>query len=145
MGALITNKSCLVCHAHQGYEVGDIRGGISVNLGTTEYIKVLSSIENQTFIVKAIIVVFLSSIAILIHIQLRSNANLQLKVIKRTKSLEQEKNYIHKILDANPDIIVVTNGFKIIRANKGFFDFLKFKTIDEFWNYILVFVIILSL
>ena len=132
MGALVTDKSCLVCHAHQGYKVGDIRGGISVNLGTTEFIEVLSSIKNQTFIVKTIILLFLTSIVILIHIQLRNNANLQLKVVKRTKSLEQEKNYIHKILDANPDIIVVTNGTEIINANKGFFDFFEFKTIDEF-------------
>lgn len=31
MGALYINKECLKCHAHQGYKVGDVRGGISVN------------------------------------------------------------------------------------------------------------------
>ncbi len=30
MGALMTERSCLACHAKQGYEEGDIRGGISV-------------------------------------------------------------------------------------------------------------------
>ncbi len=30
MGALKTERSCLTCHAKQGYEEGDIRGGISV-------------------------------------------------------------------------------------------------------------------
>ena len=30
MGALKTEQSCLKCHSHQGYKVGDIRGGISV-------------------------------------------------------------------------------------------------------------------
>jgi hypothetical protein len=30
MRPLITEKSCLQCHAKQGYKVGDIRGGISV-------------------------------------------------------------------------------------------------------------------
>jgi diguanylate cyclase (GGDEF)-like protein len=30
MGALKTERSCLACHAKQGYEEGDIRGGISV-------------------------------------------------------------------------------------------------------------------
>lgn len=30
MGALRTEQSCLACHAKQGYEEGDIRGGISV-------------------------------------------------------------------------------------------------------------------
>lgn len=29
---LITDESCLKCHAHQGYKVGDIRGGVSVSI-----------------------------------------------------------------------------------------------------------------
>ncbi len=31
MGALLTEESCLSCHAVQGYKVGDVRGGISVS------------------------------------------------------------------------------------------------------------------
>jgi signal transduction histidine kinase len=30
MRPLVTEESCLKCHAHQGYQVGDVRGGISV-------------------------------------------------------------------------------------------------------------------
>ncbi|HIJ90631.1 MAG: DUF3365 domain-containing protein [Desulfobulbaceae bacterium] len=32
MRPMITEKGCLMCHADQGYEVGDIRGGISVSV-----------------------------------------------------------------------------------------------------------------
>ena len=32
MRPLVTEKECLKCHALQGYEIGDIRGGISVSL-----------------------------------------------------------------------------------------------------------------
>ena len=32
MRPLVTEESCLTCHAHQGYKTGDIRGGISVKL-----------------------------------------------------------------------------------------------------------------
>jgi diguanylate cyclase (GGDEF)-like protein len=32
MAPLITEKSCLQCHAKQGYEEGDVRGGISITL-----------------------------------------------------------------------------------------------------------------
>ncbi|MCK5022971.1 MAG: DUF3365 domain-containing protein, partial [Candidatus Aenigmarchaeota archaeon] len=32
MAPLITKRSCLKCHAKQGYEIGEIRGGISVTL-----------------------------------------------------------------------------------------------------------------
>ncbi len=32
MQPLITKQSCLKCHGHQGYKVGDIRGGISISI-----------------------------------------------------------------------------------------------------------------
>jgi diguanylate cyclase (GGDEF)-like protein len=32
MAPLVTQQSCLKCHAQQGYQVGDIRGGISVTV-----------------------------------------------------------------------------------------------------------------
>lgn len=35
MAPLITEKSCLACHARQGYQEGDIRGGIAVSLPFT--------------------------------------------------------------------------------------------------------------
>jgi len=36
MEPLVVEGSCLKCHAHQGYSVGDIRGGISVRFDITE-------------------------------------------------------------------------------------------------------------
>jgi len=36
MVPLVTNETCLQCHAQQGYQVGDIRGGISVSIPMTE-------------------------------------------------------------------------------------------------------------
>jgi len=37
MRPLITEKECLACHAEQGYNEGDIRGGISVSFPLTPY------------------------------------------------------------------------------------------------------------
>ncbi|MEA1876517.1 MAG: DUF3365 domain-containing protein [Bacteroidota bacterium] len=37
MQPLITQEGCLKCHAHQGYEVGDVRGGVSVELPLAAY------------------------------------------------------------------------------------------------------------
>lgn len=37
MAPLITEKSCLKCHAHQGYSLGDIRGGIGITLSLKTY------------------------------------------------------------------------------------------------------------
>jgi putative nucleotidyltransferase with HDIG domain len=36
MNPLITKKSCLKCHAFQGYKIGDIRGGVSVSIPMKE-------------------------------------------------------------------------------------------------------------
>ncbi len=38
MSPLITKKTCLKCHGHQGYKVGDVRGGISVSVPMAPYI-----------------------------------------------------------------------------------------------------------
>lgn len=39
MNPLITQKSCLKCHAKQGYRVGDLRGGVSVSIPMKELYK----------------------------------------------------------------------------------------------------------
>ncbi|MBT3198997.1 MAG: DUF3365 domain-containing protein, partial [Phycisphaerales bacterium] len=37
MKPLVTKQACLKCHGHQGYKVGDIRGGISVTIPMASY------------------------------------------------------------------------------------------------------------
>ncbi len=34
---LVVDESCMICHAQQGYKVGDIRGGISVTLQASDF------------------------------------------------------------------------------------------------------------
>ena len=43
MRPLITEEACLSCHAQQGYEVGDIRGGISVTIPMRPYLDITRS------------------------------------------------------------------------------------------------------
>lgn len=42
MAPLITEQSCLTCHAQQGYEKGDIRGGISIILPNVANVPMLT-------------------------------------------------------------------------------------------------------
>lgn len=37
MNPLVTKKSCLKCHQHQGYKEGDIRGGLTVSVPLSPY------------------------------------------------------------------------------------------------------------
>lgn len=39
MKAFVTVPSCLLCHAHQGYVVGDIKGGVGVSIPLEPYLK----------------------------------------------------------------------------------------------------------
>jgi len=47
MGALKTEQSCLKCHSHQGYKIGDVRGGISVTFDVQEEYEQLEIINNE--------------------------------------------------------------------------------------------------
>ncbi len=48
MHALVTEAACLKCHAHQGYVIGDVRGGISVSVPLSRYAAALLELEAGT-------------------------------------------------------------------------------------------------
>lgn len=50
MHALIVEESCLVCHEKQGYEVGDVRGGISEVVRLSEYQSIFQPQMNNIII-----------------------------------------------------------------------------------------------
>lgn len=56
MEPLITEEGCLKCHAHQGYKVGDIRGGIGVKIPITKYWKL--GVEQRDKIITSFIIVW---------------------------------------------------------------------------------------
>jgi len=59
MAPLKTEKSCLLCHAKQGYKVGDIRGGISVMLPFVPEIPIISLIVGHiVFALLGILIIF---------------------------------------------------------------------------------------
>jgi len=40
MRPMFTEQGCLKCHSHQGYQLGDIRGGLSVSIPLEPYLKI---------------------------------------------------------------------------------------------------------
>ena len=58
MGPLKTEASCLACHAKQGYQVGDIRGGISVSFDVRELQGKLRT-NLQTILILAVLTIAL--------------------------------------------------------------------------------------
>jgi len=132
MGALVTTNYCLPCHKHQGYSLGDVRGGISVSLDSSEYFEVASSIKNRVVILKIFVVIFLFSIFSLILKQLRYSQKLQNEVNRRTKEIESTKQLLQQIIDTDTSFIVLADGKNVIYANKTILEFAGYASVEEF-------------
>jgi diguanylate cyclase (GGDEF)-like protein len=63
MAPLITEKSCLSCHAQQGYREGEVRGGISVTSSATETAGKIR--ESRIFLVGSAVVIILLILSII--------------------------------------------------------------------------------
>lgn len=69
MAPLTTEKSCLTCHAQQGYREGDVRGGISVTSSATETAGKIR--ESQIFLLGSAFLIILL-ILMIIYVVARS-------------------------------------------------------------------------
>jgi diguanylate cyclase (GGDEF)-like protein len=74
----------------------------------------------------AIVVIFLFSLVMIFF-------NIILKRFKRIKK-KIENSYVRlkTILDSQPNIIVITNGKKLIDANRAFFEFFNYSSVSKF-------------
>jgi len=132
LGAILTEQKCLECHAHQGYNVGDVRGGLSVTLNSDNYNESVSEIESRNIVLKVTVFLFLSFITFLMTRQIQSNQILISKVEKRTRQINETKELLQNVLDADLSLMIVSSGTEIILANKTTLDFLEVNSLDEF-------------
>ncbi len=103
MRPMITTKACLKCHVDQGYKIGDVRGGVSVSVPMTPYIKnqqqaiTIHSISFGLLWILGLVGLGISNQRIKSRIKERDNAanelqkahsELELRVKKRTAELE---------------------------------------------------------
>jgi len=134
MGALVTEKSCLPCHAYQGYKLGDIRGGISISLNSRKYNDLESRINNEASTIRMIALLFLVSITILIHKQISNNEKLEKEVKIRTQEINSTKKLLHKILDNDESFLLLSDGEEITFANKPLLNFAGFDSLEDLEN-----------
>ncbi len=103
MQPLITHASCLKCHAHQGYQVGDVRGGIGVSLPMMP----LLNAEQKTNGVKVMSMglLWLLGVAGIAFV----GRNLNLRIAERDAAIASEQKHLVKlqaIVAAMPDLIL---------------------------------------
>jgi len=88
-------NSCLKCHANQGYQLGDIRGGISVSIPMSKFKPIMRAKTNNmifTHLISYIVIMFFSTLAygrILIEMKKRNEAQ---KIILKNKAILQQQN-----------------------------------------------------
>ena len=124
MRPLIADKSCLKCHAHQGYKEGDVRGGVAVALPMKDFLAVEKrNALGQVFSYGVVLVV--GSFVIMVgFIRLRrreeerdsaladlgqARDELNIQVQERTKELNSEKNLISTTLRSIGDGVITTD------------------------------------
>ena len=104
MAPLFVEKGCLVCHAKQGYSIGEVRGGISVSLDISEIKKDMTN--NKIMVAVLSIITILTLLAIIISMVSRLAKKLTgaYQIIEQmaiTDELTQiyNRRYFHATLD----------------------------------------------
>lgn len=138
---LITEESCLTCHAFQGYKVGDQRGGISVAVpmdpimaGANAAIRALVLSHVIMWLIGAI-AFFLGGKNLSLHVRERDEAESQLRrlteelenrVIERTRDVNQRQQELQAFIDNTDAGVYLKNAQQeYILANGRFAELLN--------------------
>jgi len=136
MGSLTVKQACMQCHEHQGYKVGDVRGGIRVSIPTDIYTQQMKLLEEKTRN-SALLVMFGAIITLLIFIWLiesffrrqyeieHMNEILEEKVSERTNELKQLVSHEQHLKDV---LTVITEVNEMLISSYSIHSILKNST-----------------
>ncbi len=122
MAPLITEKSCLKCHAKQGYKTGDIRGGISVKLNITEVENAIRTNTIVIFSLGAVTVLFIIGIIYIFILKLMKT--LKNTEDEKTKLITELQKSLHEIKTLK-GLIPICASCKKMRNDEGFWQQLE--------------------
>ncbi len=124
MRPFFTDEGCLKCHGHQGYKVGDIRGGISVSIPILSYLAHIKSRQYALFAGHGII-----WIAGLIFIGFMTSRIVAARVAGEEKRKCAEELLRHEFSFRNAIIDNIAQGLCVCN-NTDTYPFVKFTV----WN-----------
>lgn len=109
MAPLKTREACLKCHAKQGYKVGDIRGGISVNIPAFPLLNVLHDQKQQLLLIHigallllvSSTIIFFRSITGHMRALEETKASQEVLIDHRTKELSKQT---HELKRSNQEL-----------------------------------------
>lgn len=118
--ALITKESCLKCHKHQGYKVGDIRGGISVAVPMEKYIEISNA--NVRRIVILYLCVYILGISVLLII-LKIRKRVVSESVKMNEALKKSESKYRTLLELSPSgLFRADTDSNLVYANKRWYE-----------------------
>jgi PAS domain S-box-containing protein len=116
MRPLYVKESCLKCHAHQGYKVGDIRGGVGVYVPTKPFFDAQRA-EIRRFLLY-IFIIWLSGYGILVF----STGGIE----KQIKEREQLQKFMQTVIDGFPDqLMVINRDYSVALSNREAVEYSK--------------------
>ncbi|MCX6051250.1 MAG: DUF3365 domain-containing protein [Campylobacterales bacterium] len=112
MGSLKVVESCLLCHAEQGYKVGDIRGGIRVTVPTNDYSDGMSFIKKENNHMRWIVLISGLIIALLILFLMKKIFTHQNEIVELNEQLEK------KVILRTQELAEINNSLEVRVANE---------------------------
>ena len=122
MGPLVTEESCLKCHAKQGYKMGDIRGGISVSVPMKPLWQLAVQHKIRIILVRSILLIlgligiFVAGWKFLKEEKVRTGIELEREAL--IASLQEAAHHIKTL----KGLIPICSSCKKIRDDKGFWN-----------------------
>lgn len=77
MNPLVTKPDCLKCHAHQGYQVGDLRGGVAVSIPLEKHYAL--AYKQTLTLLSSLIVIWIIGLVIIYFAYKKIKANIDAK------------------------------------------------------------------
>ena len=131
MKPLSTTKGCLKCHAFQGYKVGDIRGGVGIELPLKGIYNIAK--EHNYLIILGHFSLWLVVLLYILYFSFRESLRFQEKS-KIEIELHNNQIYLQSLFETIPNIMIATNGNYIDKANSAMLEFTGYETIESFEN-----------
>ncbi len=118
MRPFITRKPCLKCHAHQGYKVGDVRGGTSMSIPMEPYLATEKNLRAGMILTHLLILAF-GLLTIFIGYW-RIQRNITRHVVLK-EELQSQNKFIHSIIESltHPFFVFDADTYRVELANSA--------------------------
>ena len=120
---LYMEKGCMKCHGVQGYKVGDVRGGIGLNLPMTRYFNSISK-SHYSLLVTHSLIWLLGILGIALYTQLFQQRQRD-KAVRKREIAETDKvlNIYANTFETSGEAIVITDSTThVINANPAYLE-----------------------